>query len=427
MTQQLPHNDPSCEAEGSAGTQSGRSYLRPLLGALLLIGLVTFYYVLTWDSVDEFVIAIDHCEKLFCDFTNHYYPMGRSLFWDKTPVPGYFYTPFFALTLVPFGRLPLDTSLWLWGALQALLLIVLIAAPARLFLRRSPISFYLYVFLVATSLPVLHNLKWGQVSILMTAGALLSLTLHRKGHPVAAAVMLALATWIKYYTGLLLVVFVIKRQYKFLIAFLAAGLLLGLILPLGALGVRDGVRFYLDVNHAMAEADAWVPLDINSQHFPHVVWRLAGGESAEINVRPITLLGYLIAAVNLFLVYALMRANLPEWESWAYLLLFASLPFLLSTSWPHYFVYLPFCYALLAGQLLTKTPRTWWRTAIEAALLVGSVVLSSAFLFNALGDRFTYSGLGLLFFSNLLVLASAYLALGPQLLDNLPPKRQPSA
>jgi hypothetical protein len=397
-----------------------------LIGALLIVGLMVAYYATVWDSLDDFVIAIDHCEKLFCDFTNHYYPMGRSLFWTRLPVPGYFYTPFFALFLVPFGAVPLRAALWLWGVLQALLMVALIAVPGRAFLKRSPAGFYLYVFLVVASLPILHNLKWGQVSVLMTLCALAALILHQEDRPIAAGILLALATWIKYYTGIFALIFILKKDTKLLLAFVAAGLVMGLILPLGILGGRQGVRFYREVNRAMAEADAWVPNDINSQFMAHVIRRLVGGDSTEFDLGPITIMGYLVVALNIALVAIMMRVNVPRWEAYAYLLLFASLPFILSTSWPHYFVYLPFCHALLAGRLLTEAARPGWLRVLEGTLLTGSVVLSSAFLFNALGDRFIYSGLGLLFFSNLLVLVSAYLALGPQLLANLPRRQRQS-
>jgi hypothetical protein len=394
-----------------------RGWVFHLIGALLIVGLVVAYYIIAWDSLDDFVIAIDHCEKLFCDFTNHYYPMGRSLFWDRRPVPGYFYTPFFALLLVPFGEVPLSTSLWLWGALQLLLTVALIVVPGYTFLKRSVAGTYLYVFLVASSLPVLHNLKWGQVSILMTVCALAALILHRAKHPILAGIMLALSTWIKYYTGIFAIIFILKKDTKFLLAFAAASLVMGLILPLGTLGSQQGIRFYREVNQAMAEADAWVPNDINSQFAAHVARRLAGGDPEAFNLRHVTLAGYVVVALNIALVYVLMRLNIPRWESYAYLLLFASLPFILSTSWPHYFVYLPFCQALTAETWLTGSPPPRRKRVLEIALLTTSAVLSSAFFFNLVGDRFVYSGLGFLFFSNLLVLVVAYLILAPQVLQ----------
>lgn len=386
-----------------------------IIGATLVVALVSIYHLSTWDSVRAFVVAIDHCEKLFCDFTNHYYPMGNEILQTRTPVGGYFYSPFFAILLAPLGSLSLSTALSIWGAVQGLLLVGLLAVPGWIFLRESPISFYIYIFLTAASLPILHNLKWGQVSVLMTLCALAALILSHKRHPIAAGVVLAFGTWIKYYPALFLIIFLIKRDLRFLAAFSVASLILGLIVPLGLLGIPEGLRFYERVSQAVREAQGWVVEDANSQYVAHVARRLTGDEVGGTVQIAATWFGYLIVACNVLTVFILMRKEIERYLTWAYIFLFVSLPFLISTSWPHYFVFLPFCQAVLAHSLLTSAEVRWIKLLKGGLLLLPSVFISSAFFFNIVGDWIVYSTFGALFFANLFILVLAYLQIIPQL------------
>ena len=69
--------------------------LTVLIAPVLL--LISAYYLWIWESVDSFVIAVDHSNQLFQDFLGHYYPRGRTILHITTPVPGYFYSAIFAL------------------------------------------------------------------------------------------------------------------------------------------------------------------------------------------------------------------------------------------------------------------------------------------------------------------------------------------
>jgi hypothetical protein len=77
--------------------------------------------------------------------------------------------------------LPLPAAQWLWGGLQVLLALALYALPAADLLRSSRSALLLYTLLLATSLPLLHNFKWGPVSVLLTVGVLAALLLAERG------------------------------------------------------------------------------------------------------------------------------------------------------------------------------------------------------------------------------------------------------
>ncbi len=84
-----------------------------------------FIYKFIWGNIPNFAISIDNCTFLFCDFMNHYYPTGSQLFETFTPGPQYFYSSFFALILSMIAQVHLLTALYIWLAIQLLLLVII--------------------------------------------------------------------------------------------------------------------------------------------------------------------------------------------------------------------------------------------------------------------------------------------------------------
>jgi hypothetical protein len=83
----------------------------------------------------------------------------------------------------------------------------------------------------------------------------------------------------------------------------------------------------------------------------------------------------------------------------AFALLLLSLPLVLSPSWPHYFVALPFVQLLLARLAGTD------RFALGSVAV--SVLLSSCLLFRGIDDPDRYARWGLLLIANLVLLPAA--------------------
>ena len=109
----------------------------------------------------QLVQELDHCPELGCDFVRHYLPQAESA---RARVPdmnsGWFYPPLLAMLLIPFNFLNQATLLWtIVNVLGVVVLIRMIRAHGSVF----PTIFT--VALCATSLPILHAIKWGQVSV----------------------------------------------------------------------------------------------------------------------------------------------------------------------------------------------------------------------------------------------------------------------
>lgn len=375
--------------------------------------LAVAYYRAVWGAVPALVEALDHCRELYCDFTRQYYPTGRDVLTTGQPSRGYYYSSFFALLLTPWGRLGPEAAA-VWWSLAQLAGIGLLLVPAADFYRRSPAAFALYIALLAFSMPLLHNLKWGQVSTLVTGAAFVSLSLSRRGRWPAAAVVLALAAAVKYYVAVVLITHLARRDWRFLAGFAVAFVALWLVVPTLVLGVDGNLAFYATVRERVAHAvTSWMSTDINAQYMPSVIgrWLSAGPGRAFWRV-----LGYAIFAANALAVARLARRDTPRAAEWSFALLFLSLPFAIETSWPHYFVYLPFAQTLAALALTERAPYIKERATagLRAAywggwgLLLASVVLASMPFFQWIGRWQDYSRPGYLFVANLCVFILAH-------------------
>ena len=382
----------------------------PALFVLVVVAAAVAYYRAVWGDVPALVAALDHCKELYCDFTRQYYPTGRDVLTTGQPSNGYFYSSFFALLLVPFGRVELSTAVALWSLVQ-LVGIGLLLLPAIDFYRESPRAFALYVVLLAFSMPLLHNLKWGQVSTLVTGGAFATLFLYRRGRVTAAAVVLGLAVAVKYYVAVVAFIFLLRRDWRFLAVLAATVVLLWLVIPTAVLGPEGNWQFYVTVRERVAHAvSTWMPEDINAQYLPSVAGRWLGSAAGRGVWR---WLGYGLFAANLLAVARLVVRRAPRAIEWAFALLFLGLPLAIETSWPHYFVYLPFAQTLVALEtefLLRNSVSTSSRLVVwvAATLLLVSIILASMPFFQLVGRWQDYSQHGVLFVANLSLLIAAH-------------------
>ena len=137
------------------------------------------------------------------------------------------------------------------------------------------------------------------------------------------------------------------------------------------------------------------------------------------------MLAYGLFAANVLLLCGVLRAGLEDPAETGFSLLLLSTPLIVQTSWPHYFVYLPFC-QVFAWQVLGRR-RTDARAVLQHGLLGVSAVLSSSVFFNWFGDFSGYSWYGCLFWSNMLVAAVLYVELVPMVIQSLRGERRRAA
>jgi hypothetical protein len=182
--------------------------------SIVAILFIIFYYKYSWGTFNDAILKIDHQNEFLYDFIHHYYPMGKAIFGFDHITPGYYYTSFFAILIAPICNLDLQSAIIVWTILQIIILLLLFVVG---FLLIKPTYSYgfLYFLLLIISYPIINNLKWGQVSVLLTILILLSVLCVRSGSNITAGIFLALAVAIKYYPIVFLIYFICKRKYKF--------------------------------------------------------------------------------------------------------------------------------------------------------------------------------------------------------------------
>lgn len=378
-----------------------------IIFALAILSLIHF----TGNGFTNVIDATDRPNKRYEDFQQYYYPAALVILKHSGPLGGYFYTPAFALFLNSLVARPLPEALTVWRVFQHTWLVLLLLVPAFFLARLAgrKIYAYLYIATLLLSFPVFHNLKWGQVSIMITFCSIFALILYERKRNRAAAFFLALATTVKYYPAFLLAGFLFKKDWKFVGWFSGFILVLGLLLPAAFLGVSATFDFYRLSLAEMSYAIDWVATDTNSQYFPHVIIRLTGLSPDARG--PISVLGLLLVLLVLMKIYLRYRN---QTEQGSDILLFSGLfllfPMLINTSWPHYFVWLPFC-ALLN---IAAAPDSKLKALSVTALLMQSIAFFALFP----GYR-EYAFSGILLFANLLVLIH-FLLLPADMADSSP-------
>ncbi|GMV32505.1 MAG: hypothetical protein AMXMBFR60_03340 [Chloroflexota bacterium] len=386
--------------------------------------IVLAYYWFEWRTFTNFVLAIDHHSQFMQDFVGHYYPMGKQLLLHPSPVEGYFYTSFFALILVPISAQTLYTAMTIWGAIQLACLAAFCIFSARGLLELAPLRAILFIGLCTTSFPILHNFKWGQVSILITVCVVAAFLASKKNKPILAGILLGFASAIKLYPAYYVVYFILKRDIRACVSFGLSASVFYLALPAMAIGIHNWYVFEKTAYHAVATA-GWVRDDFNSQYIVHVGLRwvenfiniTAGENLADF----LAIVGYMIAFSSIAVVWSLQKSAAPEDPTLSLVALFLAVPFVLKTSWPHYFVYLPFCQAAIFCHLARYHQQPGIGGKALYALPVSSMLLSSIFIFNLFPDWTTYNSHGMLFLANLLLLVSVYIITAQQRVSRKPP------
>ena len=369
---------------------------RDLIAAIVLIMVVLSLLHTGKTGIQGFIAATDKPSAIYGDFHDYYYPAGRMISRVAQPLGGYFYTPSFALLLPPFTPESYEKASIRWQLLQHCGIFLLLFLPAIWLAGRGgrKIWFFLYLLIFLLSFPLWHNLKWGQMSVIITMASIAALLLHERGHHWSAAMALTVASLIKYYPGALVIYFIIRKDFAFIARFAICMLLAGFVFPASILGAATTLEFYRLVNAELAYAFDWVAFDPNSQFLPNVALRIIGIDP-ESSLRGFLSLPGLAVCLAMFWRMRCL-ANLRQHDqilaaSGTFLLY----PLLINTSWPHYFVYLPFCAMLL---LQNTTSR------LQKAAIFIAIILQSCLIVPLTGHLW-YSGKGLLLAADLLLLA----------------------
>lgn len=387
------------------GPGSSRLLLQCAAATLAAHALVAAFYVFAWPDVTSVVLAIDHAPRFQQDFVAYYHAAAANLLREPVPPPGYYYPAFFALLLAPLGALAPTAAALAWLGVQAAAWLGYVLVVARGLCGARVGGTFVVALVAATSFPMLHNLVWGQVSVLLALACWGAAVAALRGRATLAGVALGVAAAIKYYPAWFVLWLALRREWRACGAFVVAALVCAVALPAATLGV-DGWLAY-DGEIARRAADArWVVDDPNSQYVANVArrwWFLASGERlGDGAMAALRWFGVAAAAAIAWLAHRRQRAGQPVF---AFAALTTALPFVVTTSWPHYFA------ALLGAQAAlwraaagARRPR-----AVRAALAV-SVALASVGAFALAPTWAHYNGCGALFLANAAALVGVALA-----------------
>jgi len=318
------------------------------------------------------VTQLDHCPQLACDFALYYMPQIRLL--HESPgeiVYGWVYPPLLAVLLQGLKLFSDAAAAQIWTALN----LGLTAGLTWMCYRRLPRGLagaLGAVALVSLSLPVLHALKWGQVSLLVVTLALAGLL---RGGRVGGA-LVGLAAAIKIYPAIFLALPLARRRLGEVGAGVASGLLLGVAAPVMALGWSAAAPFYQRV---LALQDVSVA-GLGGQAVSASMFRwFVDGRHIERVQRPLTddspLLLALPGEPAFAVILVFTVAGLAAWRlldrrtsraTGAALTLTAA-GLALPPGWHHYFVFLPFAQACVIGRGRLATGLGLASAAVAAA------------------------------------------------------------
>lgn len=386
---------------------------RVRLGGALTVLVVTLLALrIHWPTTQAFLEALDHTPYPFWDFQGYYYPQATKILHGEVH-PGYIYPAFLAVMLAPLTALPVEVALWFWGALQVAAIIALWLGTVT-FLRLRPSGALLAAAITVSSFPVLHVLKWGQVGVLISALVVWALIAQRAGRSVMAGVLIALATVLKLYPAIFVLWFLFRRDWRALIGVIAGGVVAGALIPAVVMGPARWVGFELAVQRQMGTID-WQASNMDpgvAQASQYVVFAV----TRQFPGAPVSLLryaGFACALALVVLAYALSRQPRAVRFGLPIVALMMVVPFVVRTSWPHYFSLLAFAQIAVFGYWFARLEAG--RTPAGPALVAGSTaavsaVLSWVFLTLSMRNWMAYMGGSYLFWANTILALPLVLA-----------------
>ena len=361
-----------------------------LLVFICLCSAIPLLYGVEWI---DYVVAIDHCPELFCDFTKHYLPQAQRTLENGGIQNGWFYPPVLALLLTPLTLFSNPT--FFWGLINA----GSIALMALWVSREMNIRWFCALLLCMCSLPVLHSFKWGQISILLYTLIFWGL----KNGLKATSTAIALTGSIKIYPLILSVLLLKKERAQALLILIVAFVFLALVFPMIVLGTDQTILFWTNM-FTGAQTVSLIAPKFGGQALWPVLHRYfssgshlgLSGSSALIFTVPQALISLIWLALSGIVVVLTARSfnRTKDLVTQAVLVLSATL-ILLSPSWHHYASCLPFIFATLWKNAQSHPSRF--------LLITGWLIQAFPAVFMGYDVYFTYSAYGGTFWSMLLI------------------------
>ena len=321
--------------------------------------LIVFVAVFPWlmhgqEWLEILVTQVDHCPQLGCDFTRHYFPQvqfmsqGARIFQT-----GWFYPPLLAIVLRPLVFV--QDPLLVWTGIQFLLMGVLaFLMVRRMTFQRTWQSWVCAIALVSSSFPVIHSVKWGQVSLLIGVG-LIFVFFELREKVYKAAILLGFLGGLKLYPIYFLLIYLLEKRLKpFFLAsgtfvFFAAGF------PIFMIGLEATQHYYLRVQGGMvavkmmASSAGGQSLGVSAfrwfQDATHVNTQTPIETALLVDSQALYMLCLLGGSMMLLgLILSALRRGF-SWERTAALIILG-VHLVVSPGWHHYFAFVPFLWLI---------------------------------------------------------------------------------
>jgi len=372
------------------------------VGSVILASIAIAVFL--WSGPSEFPLTMDESASLFTDFTDHYLPMAKQMPATDRPVAGYFYSPILALGLIPLTLLGDGWALWVWGVFQAASVALLVLAAAGMAKLTRPFERATLIVITLWSVPVLHNISWGQISVLVTALVFLAFA----SRPVGAGLAMALAGALKIYPVVLVPLLVWRRSRLVWAIVFALGLFLLLLgIPMLAMGWGNTLDFYHWLDWVRERTVPGLVENPKSQYLPHVVARWVG-LPGDAQVPVAWVWSARVAAATLVAAGCLAARRFRRDPFLALGVAMPAIGLLVPTSWPHYFAYLPPLLFAIAVHGWRGRSAAAWSWVGPALALVALCVTTLPFQY-ALGGWPPYTSAGWLAGANLSCAVAAVL------------------
>ena len=293
----------------------------------------------------------------------------------------YIYPPFFALLMAPLTRLPVEAAYFIWREINIFLLLLSVWL-ATLCVKTANLwpSFVVLAIASLCFYPYVETLYLGQVDVfilfLWTAGVYF---LKRK-LTVWSALCFALSTMIKVVPIIVVPLFIIRKQWRWVWVY-SAWCLLFLWLSIWRLGWENHVTYFSKVLPAMSCGYPKAPNNtlstlIQCAYLGRVPTELADAASSQASLPGwicgfCKILGLAIYAGTLAMIYRARRDSSRLWVEIAFLTLVVGL--ISPIVWRHSYVItlLPLIFLWAASDREYST--TWWVVLTAATLSLGTI------------------------------------------------------
>lgn len=403
--------EPTAQAGGELGGKSPADHVLSRHAAgFALFGIALFLLFRSYPDLDSFISGFGANDKLFSVFRAHYLPAAKALVAGEALPSGYVYPVAFAVAMEPFTWLSKPGALLAWGWLQVASTLLIALAPLKQ-LKRRPALIGPWLAVLALSWPILHGIRWGQVSTLVVGLGFVATTLIGRASWQIGAPLLATAVTIKLFPVIYLGSMIDRRRLPSAIVTIAWLLMIAIAFPILSLGVDGFIYQSQEVSAEIYRIGMKSLRHPDTQSVWAVIPRWFGMSSPRSDHAraAATIVSCILAAAALLGVT--VARDRQDWaaRAWRFTLLTAIVPAMATSVWPHYFAWIPLAAFCLLVLVLDSPGSPILRGAVLALSAI-AVVLSSQPIALALGGWREYASSGLLLAAHFFVITAAVVA-----------------